>query len=180
MHIGEIIHKLRKDRKMTLLELSQKSDVAIATLCRIEKGHMTGTLQSHMKICKALEIPLPELYKDLMPKPVEVRTKKTHGEVFVHSKNASSEILISNVNKKMAPISIRVNKGGSTDEEITKPGVEKFIYVLAGRVDIVIGGETYDLTKNDVLYFDSSAPHHYKNTGTGEARLICVVCPPIL
>ena len=43
--IGKIIHKLRKDRKMTLVELAQKSGVALATLSRMENGRMTGTLE---------------------------------------------------------------------------------------------------------------------------------------
>jgi phosphoribosylamine-glycine ligase len=53
---GEIIHGLRKEKKITLLELSEKSGVALATLSRIENGKMTGTLKSHMNICKTLEI----------------------------------------------------------------------------------------------------------------------------
>lgn len=49
MHIGRIIRRLRKERKITLLELSQKSGVAIATLSRIETGKMTGRLKSHLR-----------------------------------------------------------------------------------------------------------------------------------
>ena len=44
MLIGEIIHRLRKEKKMTLVELAEKSGVALATLSRIENGRMTGTL----------------------------------------------------------------------------------------------------------------------------------------
>ena len=73
MHVGEIIHKLRKSKKMTLLELSNTSGVALATLSRMENGKMTGTLESHMNICKALEVNLPDLYKDairtMAPRP---------------------------------------------------------------------------------------------------------------
>ena len=183
MHVGEIIHALRKERKMTLLELSNKSGVALATLSRMENGKMTGTLESHMNICKALEISLPGLYRDLeaSTKTVDVQTKKTRTDVFVHDKKATSEMLAPNVlNKKMMPTMIKIAKGGNTHNEETKPGIEKFAYVLDGKVEANIGGGHYILGRGDTLYFESSVPHYFKNVGAGEARLICVITPPAL
>lgn len=183
MHVGEIIHNLRKERKMTLLELSQKSGVALATLSRIENGRMTGTLESHMNISKALEITLPDLYKDLSlsKKEVELQTKETRTDVFVYDKKSSSEMLASKVlNKKMMPILMKIHKGGNTHKEETKIGVEKFIYVLDGKVEANIGDKIYNLTKGDTLYFESSIPHYFRNIGQGESRLICVISPPVL
>jgi quercetin dioxygenase-like cupin family protein len=168
---------------MTLLELSTKSGVALATLSRVENGKMTGTLDSHMHICEALEISLPELYRDLAmsKKQVEVQTKSVRPDVFVHDKTATSEMLASKIlNKKMMPLLIRLNKGGATHKEETKPGVEKFIYVLDGKIVAEVGNEKYNLTKGDTLYFESSIPHYFKNSGNGESRMICVVCPPTL
>lgn len=183
MHVGNIINKIRKERKMTLLELSQKSGVALATLSRVENGKMTGTLESHMKICEALETSLPDLYRDLTSseKTVDVQTEKTRTDVFIHDKKTSSEMLASKVlNKKMMPVLIKIQKGGATHKEETKPRVEKFVYVLDGKVEAVLGEEKYGLAKSDTLYFESSISHYFKNIGTGEARLISVSCPPVL
>ncbi|MDP3790355.1 MAG: helix-turn-helix transcriptional regulator, partial [Candidatus Omnitrophota bacterium] len=97
MHIGEVIHRLRKEKKMTLLELSKTSGVALATLSRIENGKMTGTLESHMNISKALEVSLPDFYRDLSEsqKTIEVQTRKTRTDAFIHDKRSSSEMLTS-------------------------------------------------------------------------------------
>ena len=183
MHVGEIIHKLRKDRKMTLHELSTKSGVALATLSRMENGKMTGTLESHMNICAALEVQLPDLYRDLVAstKKVDVQSRAARTDVFVHDKKASAEILAPNVlNKKMMPTLIKIAKGGATHNEETKPGIEKFAYVLNGKIEANIGEEKYALSKDDTLYFESSLPHHFRNIGTGEAHMICVITPPAL
>ena len=183
MHVGAIINKLRKEKRMTLLELSEKSGVALATLSRIENGKMTGTLDSHMNIATALEVSLPDLYKDLAysKKQVEVKAKKSATDVFIHDKNAASEMLVSKVtNKKMMPLLIKLNKGGTTHKEETKIGVEKFIYVLEGKIEAAVGEEKYNMAKGDTLYFESSLTHHFKNTGPAEARLICVISPPTL
>ena len=183
MHVGEIINRLRKERKMTLLELSNGSGVAVATLSRVENGKMTGTLDSHMAICKTLEISLPELYKDLSTsqKIVEIQTRNARTEVFVRDKKTASEMLASNVlNKKMMPLMIKISKGGATHKEETKVGIEKFLYVLEGKLDAFVGEKRYEMTKGDTLYFESSLPHYFKNTGMGEVRLISVISPPAL
>lgn len=183
MQIGNIIHNIRKERKMTLIELAEKSGVALATLSRMENNKMTGTLESHMKICDALEIALPELYKHLYPakKAIDVQTKKSRTDVFIHDKKSSEEMLASKVlNKKMMPVLIKIAKGGKTHKEETKPGIEKFIYVLDGKIEASIGEEKYTLGKNDSLYFESNVSHYFKNSGASDARIISVVCPPTL
>jgi len=103
MNIGEKIHKLRKEKNMTLLELSEKSGVALATLSRMENGRMTGTVESHVNICKALDVSIADIYKDLpgSPEKVEVQTREDGTEVFIHNKRASSEMLSGNFFTKM-------------------------------------------------------------------------------
>lgn len=181
MHVGEVIKKFRMEKKMTLAQLSKESGVALATLSRIENGRMTGTLDSHINICEALEITLPELYKYLpsSKKKLEVKTGGSEPKISVHDKRSSFEVMASNIqNKKMLPILLRIAKGAHTNTEETKPGVEKFIYIMEGKVEAFIGENKYALAQGDTIYFDSSVPHHFKNTGIGETRLMVVSCPP--
>ena len=168
---------------MTLLELANKSGVALATLSRMENGKMTGTLDSHMRICEALDLTLPELYKNLYPpkKAVDMQSDRSRTEVFIHDKKSSEEILASKIlNKKMMPVLVKIAKGGKTQKEETKSGIEKFIYVIEGKIEANIGEEKYNLGRNDSLYFESNMPHYFKNSGTSDARIISVVCPPML
>lgn len=183
MAIGDIIHSVRKEKELTLAELADKSGVALATLSRMENGKMTGTLESHIDICKALDLTLTDLYRDLpaVRKTVEVQTKSSRADVFVHDKRSTSEMLASKVlDKKMMPILIKIQPGGTTHTEETKSGVEKFIYVLQGKIDARIGAERYQLTKGDTLYFEASLPHYFKNTCQDEAQLLIVTSPPTL
>lgn len=181
MHLGEIIKRLRKEKHITLVDLSQKSGVAIATLSRIENGKMIGRVESHIKICEALSVTLPELYKNFPKKTLEVAKEKIGHTVGIQNNRFSSELLMSNThNKKIIPLVIRIAKEERTSTDETKTGIDKFIYILQGNIEAHIGNEKYGLSQNDSIYFDSSVPHYFKNTGIAEARLICIVCPPIL
>jgi transcriptional regulator with XRE-family HTH domain len=179
MYIGEKLHAIRKAKRISLTELSEKSGVQMATLSRIENQKMVGTLDSHMQIAKALGIDVTELYKGMSHKDALIdfgQDKNT--EIFTHSDEASFEILTKNImNKKMMPTLIRIEEGGKTNKEQAQNGAEKFIFVLDGHVEVNVNNQTFTLHKFNTLYFDASLPHYFRNTGKGVAKLICVGTP---
>ncbi len=180
MNIGKRLRELRKKQGLTLNELSKKSGVAVATISRIETDKMTGTVDSHMSIAKALDMTLPELYSEL-DRPITVQKEKDHADVFVRDDKTSSVILTKDViNKKMLPILIRLKRGGKTRTEELKRGTEKFLYVIEGVVEAVIGKEKSAIEKGSTLYFDASRPHYIKNVGTSEATCLYVATPSAL
>ncbi|HPS20287.1 MAG TPA: XRE family transcriptional regulator [Candidatus Omnitrophota bacterium] len=183
MKIGNRLRDLRKQHEITLYELSEKSGVALATLSRIENNKMNGTIDSHNRICKALNISLSDLYQGVedKEKTVEPLSRTLRTEHFSHSGKAVYELMVSKVtDKKIMPLMIRMAPGGHTQTEENKPGIEKFIYVLKSRLTANIGKETYMLSPGDSIYFDASLPHNFKNTSKTELEAICIISPPEL
>jgi len=181
LKIGKRLKALRKAGKVTLQELSKKSGVQIATLSRMENNIMTGTLESHINICKVLRISLSEFYRELEEegKTISLSKKNDAAQSFVHSRKATTEMLTPKImGKKMMPLLIKIQKGGETHREENKVGTEKFIYVLEGRARIRIGKEEYNLSAGDSIYFDASLPHVFHNVGKTEARVLCAQTPP--
>ena len=60
--VGGRLRDLRKAQGITLVELAKASGVDTATISRIETGSMTGTLESHTKLSRALGVRLTQLY----------------------------------------------------------------------------------------------------------------------
>ena len=142
---------------------------------------MTGTLGSHMNICKALGVALADFYREIESdsKTISFIKGKEKHESFVYPKKSTTEILTTKVmTKKMMPLLIRVKKGGQTHKEENSPGTEKFIYLLEGNLLAEIGKEQHKLGRGDSLYLDASLPHVLKNSGKGEAIAVCVMTPP--
>lgn len=181
MKIGKKLKALRKERKLTLNELAKKSGVQIATLSRMEHDIMTGTLQSHINICKALGVSLADFYRDVEDehKTVSLSKRRQKHPSFAHPKKSVIEMLTTRVaEKKMMPLLIKIRKGGQTHKEENKPGTEKFIYVLEGKICAKIGKEGYNLSKGDSIYFDASLPHTFHNLGKSESRALSMLSPP--
>ena len=182
MYIGNLLRALRKKKKMTLTDIANGSGIQLATLSRIENQKMVGTLDSHLKIAKALGVDITDLYRQVSKDSViiEVLDKSSPVDIISQNTDFSSEILTKNIlDKKMLPTLLRIEENGKTNLEQAKPGTEKFIYVLDGKIEANIGEEKYSLSKNDSLYFESNVPHYLRNTGTGESHLICIISPPI-
>ena len=178
--LGGRIRRLRKDRKLTLVDVSKKTRIDQATLSRIETGKMRGTLDSHMKIAEALGIRLPELYEDVLSEMEEAKEKTTRRkiETFSHSNDAVAEILTTDfLRKKMMPILLKIKPKGRTTQEEYPTFTERFVYVLKGALEICAGTETQTLNTGESSYLDASTPHHFKNSSKSEVWCLSVMTP---
>ena len=181
--LGRRIQWLRKQRKITLVEMAKKTDIDQATLSRMENEKMVGTLDSHMRIARALGLRLPELYDEVVQKLEEVKEKavRQRVETFSHSSGAVSELLTSGIlQKRMMPVLLRVRAGGSTETEEYPSPAERFVYLLKGAVEVKIKNEQKILEPGDSLYFNASIPHSFKSASKTESELLSVVTPTSL
>ena len=182
MNLGDRIRNIRKEKKITLVELSKLTGVAQASLSRIETGIMNGTVESHRKIAEALGMNLAELYMGLDPKLSEISfrgDKEIKKQVEVKSDNVRLELLTTQMStRKFAPILNTIPQNESVTYEKLDRGTEKFLWVQTGTILVTLNNTDYTLNQNETLYFDASFSHIIKNTGLQEARVLSVTSPP--
>ena len=181
MYIGEVIKRLRKEKKISLVELSQMTGVQVATISRIENKKMVGTLESHMNIAKALGVDVTDLYREmdlvgnLPPIPAEPV------EIFKHQDESSVELLTKDVlRKKMMPVLIHLKSKAKSPTEQYRPGTERFAYALKGSFDLTIDEKTYHIKEGTSMYIDASHPHQFINTIKEAITILCVTTPAAL
>ncbi len=181
MNLGERIRTIRKQKKITLVELSKLTGVAQASLSRIETGIMNGTVESHRKIAEALGMNIAELYAGLDPKLSEITLrsdKDTKKQAEVKGDNVRLELLTTQLStRKFAPILISMPQHASLTFEKLERGTEKFLWVQNGSITVTLNNTDYTLTQNETLYFDASFSHIIKNNGTTEAKVLSVTSP---
>ena len=179
MFIGKRIQLLRKQKGLSLSGLAKQSGIQIATLSRIEHEKMTGTVDSHINIAKALGVELTELYTETSSGttlPEQKLSPKT--DIFSFETQSSHDFLTSNVtSKKMMPVLLKLEPHGKTNPKIYPRGSELFIFVLSGNIEVTVGEKSYTLTPNHTLYIDASLRHFFSNKGNKPARMICVLTP---
>ena len=183
--IGERLRASRKSQRITLVELAKSSGVDAATISRVERGTMTGTLESHMKLARALGMKFAELYAGIEDARAARGVSLQAGarnEVYVHQAGKSSLAMLTSdvLKKKLMPVLISIEPGGSTNKEEARVGTEKFLYVLEGELEATVGPDAHTLKKGSSLYFEASLSHHLRNLGSKPARCLAVTTPPAL
>lgn len=181
--IGQKIKELRQAHGLSLLELSKKSDVIISSLSRIETGKMTGTIESHLAIAKALGVRLIELYAGLETQSPSAEFRQAHeaAEKQIQARGALMEPLVSApLERKLLPVILTLGTGKSTKPERSPAGCEKLVYLLKGQLQITVGDETFKLKPGDSLYFEAALTHSFSNTNPGPSSALVASCPPSL
>ena len=181
--LGTRIQFLRKQRKITLVEMAKKTGIDQATLSRMENEKMVGTLDSHLRIAQTLGLRLPELYEEVAQKIDEMKDKAVRHklETFSHSSGAVSELLTTGIlQKKMMPVLLRLKPKAATESEDYPALTERFVYVLKGEVEMTIRKEQRTLNTGDSLYFNASSPHSFKNICKTESEVLSILTPTTL
>ena len=179
-NLGQRIRSLRKEKNLTLVEISQKTGVAQATLSRIETGTMIGTVECHEKVAEALGIGLSELYTGIDPRYDQVAhlSQKDTRTVTHHTKDVTVELLTQESSKKkITPLVLTLQGGGKTEKESNERGVEKFAWVLDGSVKVKLDTQEIVLKSQETLYFDASLPHQFVNEGQKAVKIFIAVSP---
>ena len=63
--LGQMIKALRKKRQFTQEDLSEKADIGVQYISRIENGSANPSLKIVSSLAAALEVTLPDLFSDL-------------------------------------------------------------------------------------------------------------------
>ena len=178
--VGDRIRAIRKEKKVTLIDLSKQTGIAQATLSRIETGKMIGTVESHGKIAEALGLGLAELYAPLDRRYHEVvhSKKETPHKVVHQARGIQMELLTQGVTKKkITPLLATLTGSSRTSTEQSERGVEKFIWVLDGDLEVKMDKETFPIKTGETLYFDASLPHRLSNPRSKTAKVFVAVSP---
>ncbi|MEI8345521.1 MAG: cupin domain-containing protein, partial [Candidatus Omnitrophota bacterium] len=123
---------------------------------------------------------LTDLYAEVLAKNAveDSRAGTQKAETFFHSSGAVAELLTCGIfNKKMMPVLLKVKPGGRTEVEEYSAGSERFVYVLRGRLQLMLEKESKTLNREQSAYFGADRPHFFKNTGSGESLCLSVLTP---
>lgn len=62
--IGQTIRALRKDRNLTLKQLSRRTNLSVSLLSQIERAESSASVSSLFKVATALDVPITHLFGD--------------------------------------------------------------------------------------------------------------------
>lgn len=176
MFDGSIIKRLRKERNLSLKELSLKSEVSMATISQIERGNTDPTITTLYKLCKGLDITIAALIggEDNPDRVVKKNNRKT---ITLPESKVTYQLLSSPVKQDLEMVLVELKPHQEDRKLVTHKG-EECGYVLQGCLIVVLDKEEIHLEEGDSITFNSMIPHRYLNP-TGEKSVsVWAMTPP--
>ncbi|MFF0306711.1 helix-turn-helix domain-containing protein [Streptosporangium sp. NPDC004379] len=170
--VGPRLRELRRRRGVTLTALSETTGIPVSTLSRLESGHRRPGLELLLPLARAYRMPIDELVgapADLdprvYPKPVTrdgvtivPLTRKPGGlQAFKH-----------------------ILPAGLTDGREPAPRSHEgyhWLYVLNGRLRLVLGDRDFVLADGEVAEFDTHLPHWFGNADERPVEFLSIFGP---
>ncbi len=188
--LEEKIQALRRERRMSLNELSKKSGVSKSLLSHIERGMSVPTVTTLQKIAKALDTSISNLFseseEDKSSLSLAAKTmvsnrvfvvRKEYRKKLITPWGVMQEMLCPDLQHQIELIYLRYPVGGGMGGSYSHEGEECGV-VIEGRLKGTIGNQVVFLEEGDSIYFDSSIPHCMENAGETEATAIWAITPP--
>lgn len=186
--IGSRLKMLRKQRGLTLKEISQQANLSSSLFSRIENGLTMPSIQTLQFIADTLKMDIEFFFQQGQGKGYVVSRagsrriipadNGTFGPEFGGRILYDTEPLAEGMeNPFMIPLILKVVK---KDEEIKAfaHGGQEFLYLLQGKMLAVLGDEKIILKKGDALYFDGNIPHKGVSLSKNPAKILVVHMVP--
>ena len=181
VNVGERVKRVRKDRDLTLQDISQRTDLDVAFLEQIENGSVAPPLGTVIKLAKALDLKMGYFISGDEDRPYTI-VRKNDGKVVSRYSSKKGKyygygyesLAPHKKDRHMEPFLVSLEPSESDEERSTHDGQE-FIYVLEGAMEVRLGEEVYVLEPGDSIYYDSTVPHLVKNHGKDVTRILAVL-----
>ncbi|WP_066051259.1 helix-turn-helix domain-containing protein [Robertmurraya korlensis] len=161
-NIGILIKKLRKEKKMTLKEVSKRTNLSISFLSQVERSLCSVTLQSLRKISEALEVSPSYFFPDNVQIDKGMIRRASDKKVEQKSSFTYTNLSGNVINPIFVPILVTLLPGDEKGTPFSHEGQE-FIYIIDGTMTLILDEHEYDLYPGDSVHIDSSRPHNWFN-----------------
>ncbi|MGO4249449.1 cupin domain-containing protein [Paenarthrobacter sp. RAF54_2] len=171
------IRELRRDRGMTLNQVSQRSGLSVAMLSQVERGLSDPSLESLRRLAETLDVPLFDLFRTEDAEQVAVIRKDQRRLVS----SPQGQIVYSQASRsggKLEVLEAVLEPGAASSSKPRTHASEECVLVLEGRLVVEVSGTNHELNAGDSCYFSSTLPHRFVNPSENQTRILVSVTPP--
>jgi transcriptional regulator with XRE-family HTH domain len=176
--VGERLRDIRRLRRATLKTIADRAGVSESFLSQVERGRASASIASLRRIANALGVSVADLFEpDGPPRPRVLRRDERPSLAFGI---LGRKLLLTP--RPLSHLEVFVGEldpGGSTGAEPYAHGdSEELFVVIAGTVQLELGGDVHDLEAGDSIDYRSSMTHRVTNVGEERAEVMWIISPP--
>jgi transcriptional regulator with XRE-family HTH domain len=162
--VGPRLRALRRRRGVTITDVAATTGISASTLSRLESGGRRPNLELLLPLARAYGVALDELVgaPQTGDPRVHIRPVRRHGMTHIPlSRRAGG----------LQAFKLIIPARTEDPEPKTHEGYE-WLYVLDGRLQLVLGDKNLVLTPGEAAEFDTHLPHWLGSAGPGPVELL--------
>jgi transcriptional regulator with XRE-family HTH domain len=172
--IGPRLRALRLQNELTLGQLAEVTGISVSTLSRLESGGRRPTLELLLPLARAHRVSLDELVDAPATGDPRVHAKPItrNGMTFVpltrqlgNGLQAYKQVIPGTEADPKRPLKTRVHEG------------YEWLYVLSGRLRLVLGEHDLVLGPGEAAEFDTRVPHGVAAAGPDPVEVLNIFGP---
>ena len=176
--VGRRLRALRRSRRLTLRDVAERAELSESFLSRLERGRTSVSIASLQRIAGALAMDVSDLFASDGAAVARV-THRAERRLISFGTAARKTLLTQKPFHELEVFVAEFDTGGSTgDEPYAHGDSEEVFFVVRGRVELLLGDETFELAAGDSVQYRSSTPHRVRNTGAEQAEVLFMISPP--
>ncbi len=152
--VGPRLRALRQRRNVTLSGLARTTGISVSTLSRLESGGRRPTLDLLLPLAKAHQVSLEELVGPTRTEDPRVRMEPMR-------RGDQTVVPLTRQPGGLRAFHNRIDAGGRRDPDPRSHEGYEWIYVLQGRLRLVVGNLDLVLRHGEVAEFDTREPHWF-------------------
>lgn len=164
--VGSRLRTLRTERGLTLADLAETTGISVSTLSRLESGQRKATLELLLPISRAHQLTLDDLVTPHQVADPRVRTRGSH---------RSGVTTFPLTREPSAIAAFKQVIAASKEVRHPTPGVHEgyeWLYVLSGKLRLVVGPHDLTLVPGEVAEFDTRVPHWFGSADQGRVEYL--------
>lgn len=162
--VGDRLRTIRTERGLTLTAAATATGISKSTLSRLENGERRPSLELLLPLAQAYRVPLDDLVgaPEVGDPRIRLKPQRINGRTVVpltrHAGGMQAWKIIIPVTKNVPELR-------------THDGYE-WLYVIAGKMRLILGSHDLILGPGEVAEFDTKEPHWFGSNGAEPAEVL--------
>jgi transcriptional regulator with XRE-family HTH domain len=167
--VGPRLRRVRDQRGVTLTEVAHLTGISKSTLSRLENGQRRPSLELLLPLAQVYRVPIDDLVgaPEVGDPRIRLKPRRVNGRTVLPLTRPGG----------IQAWKIVIPTSQSEPKPRTHDGFE-WLYVLSGRMRLVMGDQDVVLGIGEAAEFDTMVPHWFGSTGEGPAEVLSIFGRP--
>ncbi|MFG3715646.1 helix-turn-helix domain-containing protein [Micromonospora sp. NPDC049460] len=165
--VGPRLKRLRTQRGVTLTALAEATGISKSTLSRLEGGQRRPSLELLLPIAHAHQVPLEEFVgaPEVGDPRVRLVPRRANGRTVLPLTRQAGSL---QAWKVIIPVD-------QTEPDLRVHEGYEWLYVLSGRLRLVLAEHDFVLRAGEAAEFDTRLPHWFGSTGEHPVEILSIL-----